>query len=101
MKNRFIKHANSIEKLSSKKKVLSFFEKMKLAYHKEHIKITISKMKLWGSKIDTSYFYLNTTEKIMEFSKACEAYTNREISLRTCYNTMEEIDWQNLKVKRF
>ena len=101
MKERFIKHTTAIERLKNKEQKLSWFQKMQEAYHQEHLKITTAKMQLWGSKIDTSYFKQNTSENIMAFSKVCEAYRHAQTNLKTCYNVMEQIDWQNLKVNRF
>ena len=59
------------------------------------------KMKLWGSKIDTKYFNLNSQENIMALSQECEKYLNKERNIINCYNAMEEINWDNLKVKKF
>ena len=101
MKERFFKHSNAIEKLKNKDQVLSWFQKLQLAYHQEHLKISTAKMLLWGSKIDTTYFNLNSPEKIMEFSKVCETYRHTQTNLMTCYNVMQQIDWKNLKVNRF
>jgi hypothetical protein len=100
MKERFVKHSNAIEKLHAKAS-LTWIEKNLLRYHKEHLRISIDKMHLWGSKIDTNYFHLNTKESILAFAKTCKEYLHQETSLKTCYNTMQEINWNNLKVHRF
>jgi hypothetical protein len=99
MKKRFFTHSDAIEKLQFQ--TPSYLQKLRLAYHLEHLKISITKMKLWGSKIDTNYFNLNSSENIVEFSRVCEAYSNNQVSQKTCYNAMEKIDWKNLKVNRF
>ena len=100
MRERFFMHSLALEKLYLKER-LSWFEKIFKIYHMQHLKTTTQKMQLWGSKVDTNYFHLNSSEKIMAFSRVCDAYRNRETSLRTCYNVMENINWQNLKGKKF
>ncbi len=99
MKERFFTHSDAIEKLESQ--TLSWLQKLQLSYHQEHLKISITKMQLWGPKIDTNYFNQNTSESIMEFSRVCEAYLAKQKSQKNCYTAMEKIDWQNLKVNRF
>jgi hypothetical protein len=101
MKERFFRHSNAIEKLNIKKEKLVWLERLKLYYHQEHLKITTQKMKLWGSKIDTNYFHLNSKKNIMAFSNICQSYEKKETDLKTCYNIMQNIDWNNLKVSRF
>ena len=99
MKERFLKHSQALALLSSQPS--SWWKELQIRYHQEHLKITTDKMQVWGSKIDTKYFNLNTSENIMAFSKACKEYVNQETSLKTCYNAMNIIDWNNLKVNKF
>jgi len=101
MKERFIKHSEALLTFDKEEKKMSFLEKFQKLYHKEHLKISITKMQVWGSKIDTNYFDKNTPEGILAFSESCKGYLNEESSLQNCYNTMQNIDWNNLKENRF
>ena len=99
MKERFFTHSKSIELLESQKE-LSWFEELRLRYHKEHLKISTQKMQLWSSKIDTKYFMIDK-ELLEKFAKTCKAYLEGKTSLKNCYNSMEGIEWGNLNMNRF
>jgi len=101
MKDRFVKHSSALIKLQKSSEKIGYLNKLKEIYHSEHLKISINKMKLWGSKIDTKYFSKNSPETIMAFSNECEKYLNRETDIKNCHKYMEKIDWQNLKMNRF
>lgn len=101
MKERFIKHSSALIRLENLHDNLSIFQKLQHYYHVQHLKTSVMKMKLWGSKIDTKYFNLNSQENIMALSQECEKYLNKERNIINCYNAMEEINWDNLKVKKF
>jgi hypothetical protein len=100
MRDRFIRHSKALEVLESKKS-LGWFESILKEYHKESLRVTTQKMQLWGPKIDTKYFHKNTREAIVLFSEVCEGYRKKESDLKTCYNAMQDIDWNNLKVHKF
>jgi hypothetical protein len=100
MKERFIRHSKALEELQ-KSTDNSWLTKIRKEYHHEHLRITTDKMQIWGKKIDTKYFNKNSQELIMHFAKTCKEYFNKETSLNHCYNAMNDIDWNNLKMNRF
>ena len=101
MKERFLRHALALKKLENLHDNLSFLQLLKFNYHVEHLKINVRKMKLWGSKIDLKYFNRNSTENIMGFVQECEKHLNKQENINNCYNAMQKIDWDNLKVNKF
>jgi len=101
MKERFLKHSSALIKLQESDSKRSLFDKIGEIYHSEHLRITIDKMKLWGSKIDTKYFNKNSPEAIMAFSSECEKYLHNTTDIQNCYTYMKKIDWENLKMNRF
>ena len=101
MKERFIKHSSALIKLKQSSDDTEYIHRAKEMYHSEHLRITIDKMKLWGSKIDTKYFSKNRPEAIMAFSSECEKYLHNSTDIDSCYRYMRDIDWENLKMNRF
>ncbi|SFV62412.1 hypothetical protein MNB_SM-4-1775 [hydrothermal vent metagenome] len=101
MKERFIKHSEALVVLEKDTKNRSFLDKFIYAYHTQQLKSSIIKMQLWGSKVDTKHFWQNTPEHIEAFSSSCLAYLKQETKLSNCYERMEKINWQCLKVNRF
>jgi hypothetical protein len=101
MKERFIKHSSALIKLKQSSDDTEYIHRAKEMYHSEHLRITIDKMKLWGSKIDTKYFSKNRPEAIIAFGSECEKYLHNSTDIDSCYRYMRDIDWENLKMNRF
>ena len=100
LKERFFKHTSALIELKGQD-TLSLFTRLKLNYYQQHQHRCVSKLKLWGSKIDTDYFNKVSKEQINEFIVECEKYLLNNASLQSCYNTSEKINWQSLKVNKF
>lgn len=77
MKRRFFKYATILLELNWTNKNKTYVEKMLFNYYKFHLIITANKLKLWGSKIDISYFNENKIENLLAFAQACESFANR------------------------
>jgi len=68
MRKRFFKHAENFLKTDSP---------IAKKHHISQMKLTLNKMKLWGSKIDTKYFDKNSTDKFLSFAGECEVLFSR------------------------
>ena len=101
MKERFLKHSSALVELENAAIKSTYLQRLQKLYHKEHLQISIKKMTLWGSKIDTKYFSLNSPELILAFSSECGKYLKAQTNIQSCYNAMDKIDWNNLRTNKF
>ncbi len=100
LKDRFFKHSTALIELE-KQEEKTWIMLKKVDYHKQHLHISLQKLKLWGGKIDTNYFNQISKEQINQFVTECEEYVAKKNSLQNCYNTSDKINWQSLKVNKF
>lgn len=106
-KKRYFKHLSSF---------LSTNNKARQEFHRVHLELLVTKMHLWGSKIDTNYFTHVTVEQISEFIDKCEQLLQRvkgsfddkeKDSIILDLNNLQDgkseqgINWNSLKENRF
>ncbi|QOP45626.1 FUSC family protein [Sulfurimonas paralvinellae] len=100
MKERFVKHTQALQEIQ-KKENKNFLDRLREQHHATQLKQTVQKMQIWHKKIDTSYFHKNSSESLLAFAQNCMAYIKQETTLQNCYNSMNTIDWNNLKMAKF
>ncbi|OLQ74540.1 hypothetical protein BIT28_13740 [Photobacterium proteolyticum] len=79
MRERFFRHVSGVI-ACHQNLTPSMWSRAKLGWHLVTLKVTMKKLQLWGSKVNTAHYEL-APEKITDFSRQCELLCHHLISL--------------------
>lgn len=81
MRERFFSPCLWSDNLPSKKMSPSLWNRWKLGWHLATMKLTVRKLKVWGSKVNTGYYEKLATEDITAFCGQCELLCHHLLTL--------------------
>lgn len=98
LKERFLKHADLIEKLQDKN---GWLHVTLYRYHQKHLHFNLQHLQKTVQKIDFDYFLGVQKEQLEEFVVTCNDYAKGDEALQRCYNAEQKIEWSAFEQSRF